>query len=394
MSAPADPLVVRIEHSAYLPFRRFVRFTESDRVHYRPIVPVDAGYDTGMVNASRGGRFSIEGLGTVEVDANVLSQDAQLRLIVVPQVSWSDLAASAGVMCFQVWLSARDAAGNPLSGALPPHMDGIRLHIQRSLTAAPVIPADAVNIAWTSHCVGDFSVGPQSQAAVVDDGSVSMPIGRGHNMLYVDYAVPADATGTCFWGPWKIDVRETGQRGHQDGPSVAVICGVITQTSSFSVSANDSYETDVAFEADNMWEFGVEGMTSLVSAAAAKAGYASTYSAASKRIKTQAKKQTLTTQYQETISGKPAGQQPSGYDCISGTKVHGMLFKKYDVFAVRYHTCGLPPFEKRLASFELYAGLTSWLEGPNGQVDPVWDTTCPGCAGGGTLPATLPLRPQ
>lgn len=244
-----------------------------------------------------------------------------------------------------------------------------------------------------AHCLGSFEQGECSVAQAGTD-TLIMPLGRGHNCLYHTYSIPTEGLD-CRWGPWRIRSVLVGQRVVPDGPSVSVICGVITTACEYKVGGSTVIENQIEFEETDTRRYGIRGKSPIVASVSMENGFTTRYKASTNTVETVTKEQRLGSEYGATISGQPAGSQPPGFDCLHATKRHGVLFRKFRVEAYRFHTCGLPPETETLAIFEVYSGLTSWYEGPNGQPVPQWGTNCgPGCSSPGTLPEGIPLRPQ
>lgn len=391
LAADGAQRILRIDRPGYLPYRAQIAVQDARREMYRALVPADGGFETPLIQANRGGRFELEGLGVLRVAPNALQQNVKLRLVPVPEVAWSDLVTDGGRLCYQVWLTASDAAGSPAHHVLPGIPGSLSLEIP--IPSDHVVPEGAVQESWVAHCLGSFE---QDESSVAQAGTdtLIMPLGRGHNCLYHTYAVPTEGLD-CRWGPWRIRSVLIGQRVVPDGPSVPVICGVITTTCEYKVGGSTVVENEIEFEETDTRRYGIRGKSPIVASVSMENGFTTRYKASTNTVETVTKEQRLGANYGETISGQPVGNQPPGFDCISGVKRHGVLFRKFQVEAYRFHTCGLPPETQPLAIFEVYSGFTTWYEGPNGQPFPLWDASCAsGCTPPGTMPPSIPLRPQ
>jgi hypothetical protein len=382
---------IRIEHVDYLPYRGRITIADRQRATFRSIVPADIGYKTTIVSAARGGRFELAGLGTVRVAPGALLHDCSLRLIPIPEVSRSDLLTGVGHLRYQVWLTAFDDLGNSAHTALPTAPGAITLEI--AVPEGYVAPDNAMLETWTTHCLGRFdqaatSVGQCSGKTVI------MPVGAGHNLLMHDYRTPT-ADPNCQQIPWEMRVVLIGQRVVADGPSVPVICGVITQGCSYKIKESTVFSTTFEFEETNLRKYGVESKVPLVDKVSVEVGFTSKFKQQTNTVETLGKEQHLGTDAGTTLSRQPMGQQPPGYDCISATLRHGCLFRKYRVEALRQVAGGGRPETHPLAVFEVFGGGTQWLEGVNGLPLPQWNTNCGfGCNPAGAIPADIPLKPQ
>jgi hypothetical protein len=389
----AEPSVqtIRIEHVDYLPYRGRITIADRQRATFRSIVPADIGSTTRLVSAAKGGRFELADLGTVRVAPGALRRDCSLRLIPIPAVSRSDVLTGAGNLRHQVWLTAHDERGQPAHDALPTAPGAITLEI--AVPEGYVAPDHAMLETWTTHCLGRFdqaatSVGQCSGKTVI------MPLGAGHNLLMHDYRTPT-ADPNCQLSPWELRVVLIGQRVIADGPSVPVICGVVTQACSYRIRESLVFTTKCEFEADDLAKYGVSSKAPLVDLVSMEVGFSSQYDPTTNTIETLGKQQHLGTVAGTTLSRQPMGQQPPGYDCISATLRHGCLFRKYRVEAFRQVAGGRPPETHPLVVFDVFAGGTQWYDGVNGAPLPMWRTDCgPGCDPVGPIPADIPLKPQ
>jgi hypothetical protein len=308
----------------YLPYRGRITIADRQRATFRSILPADIGSTTRLVSAAKGGRFELAGLGTVRVAPGALRRDCSLRLIPIPAVSRSDVLTGAGKLRHQVWLTAHDERGQPAHDALPTAPGAITLEI--AVPEGYVTPDNAMLETWTTHCLGRFdqaatSVGQCSGKTVI------MPLGAGHNLLLHDYRTPT-ADPNCQLSPWELRVVLIGQRVIADGPSVPVICGVITQACSYRIRESMVFTTKCEFEADDLATYGVSSTAPLVDLVSMEVGFSSKYDPTTNTIETLGKQQYLGTVAGTTLSrhrwasshpATTASRQPCGTATCSGS---------------------------------------------------------------------------
>lgn len=378
---PAPTFVtIDVARAGYLPFKKRVEVGAENSLLSCGIVPTEVGFSTPLVRANRGGRFHLEGLGTLRVAPNALTQDVVLRLTPIPEAAWTNTLPVAEVLRYQIWLSAYDNAGQSANAALPAAPGMITLEVD--VPGAIVRPEGMTLETWTTHCVGEsFSYDFTCVAQLVRQGSdrVLMALGAGHNLIYQTFKYP-DPVCNGDWGPWTYSVVFMKIRSRIIS-TAPVLCGVLTAAGESSVKAGEEVSSTLTWTEEDHRKYGLTGAT-CVGRVNVEVGFSSKYSEEKKEVVTTAREGKVSKADGSTISGRPAGAQGQGYDCLTGDAHFGEVYKQYAVFANRRKVCANGTIEResvKVAEVEVFVGVQNWYSVQ-------WNPACPGCAPTGTVP--------
>lgn len=378
---PAPTFVtIEVARAGYLPFKKRLEIGPEQRLLSCGIVPAEVGFSTPLVRASRGGRFHLEGLGTLRVAPNALTQDVILRLTPIPEAAWTNTLPIEEVLRYQVWLAAYDQGGLSANAALPAAPGMITLEVD---VPGVIERPDGMTLeTWTSHCVGEsFSYDFPCVAQQVKPGSdrVVMALGAGHNLIYQSFKCP-DPVCNGDWGPWTYEAVFVKTRSRVI-VTVPVLCGVLTASGECSVKAGEEVSSVLTWAQEDYRKYGLTGAT-CVGRVNVEAGFSSKYSEEHGTVVTTAREGKASKADGSTISGKPAGAQGDGYDCLTGDAHFGEVFRQYAVWAKRRKVCAngsIVSERVKVAEVEVFVGVQNWYSVQ-------WNPACSGCAPTGTVP--------
>jgi hypothetical protein len=372
-------VTVHVERAGYLPLHKRVSYTDGQRMLSCPLVPTDTGYNTPMIRAQAGGRFHLQGLGALRVAAGALSYDVSLRLIPIPDGSWTNAMSLDGMPRYQLWVAAYDVSGSLAQGAVPAQPGAITLEV--GMPWPYIVPEDATGVVWTTHCLGDsFAQDLTCVAQEVRQDQVMMPVGAGHNVLCQTYQV-AETTCGGMASEWSIDVVFMGVRSRVIA-TIPVLCGVFTASGGCGVKAGEEISSTLTWKEEEHRKYGVTGATA-IGRVNAEFGFNSSYSEETGTVTTKSREGNVSQTHGTTVSGRPMGQQGGGYDCVTGDCHFGEVFHKFGVWAKRRWVCpdgGIQHENIKVAEVEVFVGVQTWYEVH-------WDGSCPGCAQTGDVPS-------
>jgi hypothetical protein len=361
----------------FLPYKRVVEASANRRVISCRLVPVSAGFVTPLVRAEIGGVFELSDLGTLTVPPGVLTQNARIKLIPVPDSSCS-VGLMPDILRYQVWVQAEDDLGQLLPGVIPSQHSGLTL----GLTLPSLAPEDATSEVWTSHALGlDLSQDLQTPAPVSDDRLVSLSLCEGYNAATQTYAVPVTTGCGDLWRPWEY-IKSIESVEKEVVGSVAFKCGHYMASKTFGQGKNVTHTTEVEMSVENCQEVGIERSTPV---SKLSLGFSNkiTATVGSSSATTTTFEQTTSVTATEPVSGVP-GTQPAGWACVSGTVEFGYLRTTYRITARRIKVCIGAYFIQTmdLGTIEVCGLFDMWFTGV------AWDPSC-NCGATGSVPADM-----
>jgi hypothetical protein len=356
----------------YVPQRKQLWFTESTSRWGFWMVPLSSGQVTPMVSAAAGGTFVLQGIGTLHVPADAMTQDAKIRVVVIP---WRarDPHRIPTELRYQVWIGAEDAQGNQLSGVLPTsHAAGMTLEVTLSESSDLL---NATQVSTTSYSYSDDGTKLDETSGLTFTNLVITPaVTAGQNLIGATYA--AVASVACGCGPWKVRTKEISRR-YVPGGVMAVDCGAFGgPTTQAEVQAKE--------EITSGWSKGAEVGGKL------KWGgsliFAACEAELSAKFDATISGSTVTTTHKAAIkiakNGDRFREHIPNSNCIDGCLVMGLEYVTYLVYVVRECEQTGPACYERLdvGTIEVCKGLVDWLS------TPTWNTGCAAnCAQQGTI---------
>ncbi len=370
-------VIVTVSAPDYLPLKKEHVFFEHDRFREMRLVPLKTGFTTTEIVAAKGSRLSIPKLGTLTVEEGALLQDTRLRITVIPHASTSPSLVE-GVLRFELYLQTIDASGNPIPGLIASNG---HITLDADLPEKEIEPAGAHGD-WRSLHLGTQFSGTSWSPAVFDteNNHITMPLREGYNLLDRRYSVP-DSTSNWEWTPWRLGPPRHTSTAIVPGDAPAnILCGAFTNGASVKIEAGTTLAGSASLSAEAVGQVGWDaGM--LFAKASAKLGLSLEGTLTGSVSLTTSREYHVFTPPSGTITGLPHPLSPP-YSCISGTAHLNALTKTYELWAERERPCppnGTELDWKSLGTMTISGGLLMWY-------DIHWDTNCPGCSSGGTVP--------
>jgi hypothetical protein len=368
---------ITILHSGHVPYRAHVTFSQLHLNRQCELVARDTGYTTPILSAADGATVNLPGLGSLTVDPGALNADASLRIIPMPMASWP-FALVTGDIQHCVWVSAHDALGQPLQGALS-LLGGVRLTTALPYPSTPV--ETILSESWSVSAFDPFlaSRGTATLSTPSDDGSITFAVAEGHCLVCRHYT--AQSSQTCVWGPWVQSKYHVGSRAESQA-NHSFNCGLLGTGGSVTTGSSSTHTTGSGLNQQVSAKTGIE-MRAIVARVAAEAGVSMSYDSET-GIATQASASS-------TINTPPAGQSAlpgvANSQCLNGTMHVGWHVDTYKISFTRLCMSGGQVVDSQTedgGTIDVQGPLETWFS------NMAWNPACPGCPALGVVPPGIP----
>jgi len=327
-----DQLVAR--RNGYVSVSRDV--DASEIIHNVQLTPFKSGNITSVISAEDGGAVSLPGVGLLSVSPGALSSDSALMLITLDPPAYSTSVLDYHCAA-QYFLVALDSVGNPLVGNLLPGNGMVTLQVRASDLDYD-IPTGASSIAWRSTVFGDSFVSLDQRQLIVapHEGTPSIPLGEGLNVVEYDYRTVAEPMGGCTdCGPWyEVFIPEAcWMESYTDAP---FLCGVFIDSRSKTTTAGQTHGGAVELSAEYSTE--VEGSVEKFGAKVSQnTGVKVAVNKTFETTESSLDETTVSVSATNGIDGSSPGQVTQPVSCLSGRKRMGVMVVRYKIVLER--TC-------------------------------------------------------